>query len=84
MKQGFQLQTRQQLSLSMTPQMIQSISMMALSTEELIYRIYEEVEKNPALEIVKESSYKDVQPRQKKEGSPSSQSDEYQAFLESL
>lgn len=83
MKPSLQLQTRQTLSLSMTPQMIQSISLMSLTSEDLIDRIYEEVEKNPALEIVKESSYKDVQPRQKKDNS-TLDGDKYQAFLESL
>lgn len=68
----------------MTPQMIQSISLLSLATDELSERIYEEVEKNPALEIVKEASYTTIVPRSKKEGSPSSLSDDYQAFLESI
>ena len=84
MKQDFQLRTSQKLSLSMTPQMIQSISLLSLATDELVDRIAEEVEKNPALEIVKEASYKEIQPRSQKKDSSLSKSDEYHAFLESI
>lgn len=69
----------------MSPQMIQSISIMALSADELIERIYEEVERNPALEVIKEASLQTASVAIKKSsGSTSSDSDAYQSFLESV
>ncbi len=40
----------------MSPQMFQSIQLMALPLQELSFRIHEELEKNPALELIKEKS----------------------------
>lgn len=54
MKLGVNQQMQQQMKLS--PQMIQTISLMALPTTELRERIYEEVEKNPALEIINDNT----------------------------
>mgnify|MGYP003767008659 CR=1 FL=1 len=68
----------------MSPQLIQSISIMSLSADELIERIYEEAERNPALEIVKDASLQNVSVNVKKTSSSASDSDAYQAFLESM
>ena len=65
------LRLSQQQKLS--PQMLQSINILALPVEELRERIFEEVEKNPALEIVNDRYY-----------ASASDSDSHQAFLESL
>jgi RNA polymerase sigma-54 factor len=47
-------QMAQQQKLKMSPQMYQSIKLMALPIQELKFRIHEEVENNPALEILEE------------------------------
>ena len=54
MKQGLNQQLSQQQKLSQ--QMVQAISLLSISTNELSEVIYNEVEKNHALEIVKNSS----------------------------
>ena len=46
----------QEQKLKLSPQMYQSIQLMALPIQELNTRIQEELEKNPALEIVSEKS----------------------------
>jgi RNA polymerase sigma-54 factor len=46
----------QEQRLKMTPQMFQSIQLMALPLHELTFRIHEELEKNPALELIEEKS----------------------------
>ncbi|MCK5672101.1 MAG: RNA polymerase sigma-54 factor, partial [Spirochaetales bacterium] len=46
----------QEQRLKMSPQMFQSIQLMALPLQELSFRIHEELEKNPALELIKEKS----------------------------
>ncbi len=54
MYQGFsqsQTQTQQQV---LSPQMLQSISLMTLSAAELRERVFEEIEKNPALELIRD------------------------------
>ena len=85
MNNSLNLSIRQQQTLKMSPQMIQSISLMSLSAHELIDRIYEEVERNPALEIVKEASLqKPVNVKKNSSISSASDSDAYQAFLESI
>lgn len=55
-KPVFRQQQQQKQTLKMTPQMYQSIQLMALPVQGLRERIEEEVEKNPALEIVEEKS----------------------------
>ncbi len=60
----------QEQRLKMSPQMYQSIQLMALPLFDLRTRIEEEVEKNPALEIVKDpssTSLEEVAPRQKED-----------------
>ena len=57
----------------LSPQMLQSINILALPVEELRERIFEEVEKNPALEIVNDRYYASAK-----------DSDTHQAFLESI
>jgi len=84
MNNSLNLSIRQQQTLKMSPQMIQSISLMSLSADELIDRIYEEAERNPALEIVKEASLQNASVSIKKTSSTASDSDAYQAFLESV
>jgi RNA polymerase sigma-54 factor len=84
MNNSLNLSIRQQQTLKMSPQMIQSISLMSLSADELIDRIYEEAERNPALEIVKEASLQNASVSVKKSSSSASDSDAYQAFLESM
>ena len=46
----------QEQKLKLSPQMYQSIQLMAMPIQELNSRIQEELEKNPALEIVSEKS----------------------------
>jgi len=46
----------QEQRLKMSPQMFQSIQLMALPLQELTIRIHEELEKNPALELIEEKS----------------------------
>ena len=43
-------------TLKMNPQLLQSIQMMALPLQELKFRIQEELERNPALEVVEDNS----------------------------
>ncbi len=47
---------RQEQKLKLTPQLYQAISLMALPIQELRNKIQEEIEKNPALEIVEDNS----------------------------
>ena len=85
MKQGLNQQLSQQQKLSQ--QMVQAISLLSISTNELAEVIYNEVEKNPALEIIKNSSVENTGIRLKVSNSDakikSSDSDVYQSFLES-
>jgi RNA polymerase sigma-54 factor len=46
----------QEQRLKMSPQMFQSIQLMALPLQELKFRIHEELEKNPALELLEDKS----------------------------
>lgn len=46
----------QEQRLKMSPQMFQSIQLMALPLQELTFKIHEELEKNPALELIKDKS----------------------------
>ncbi|MCM1322314.1 MAG: RNA polymerase factor sigma-54 [Bacteroides sp.] len=75
---------QQQQSMKMTPQMIQSINLLALPIAELRERIYEEAEKNPALEIEKDFSLEIPSVQAKNKNQSFSDSDTYQAFLESI
>jgi len=59
---------RQQLGLKMNPQMYQSIKLMELPLVDLREKIAEELERNPALEIIEDRStvsLDDAEPRQK-------------------
>ncbi len=53
MKFNFSQKMQQQLKLS--AQMIQSVEMLRLPVEELCDRVYQEAEKNPAIEVVKDA-----------------------------
>ena len=57
----------------LSPQILQSINILSLPVEDLRDRIFEEVEKNPALEIVNDRYYASAK-----------DSDSHQAFLENL
>ena len=46
---------KQEMRLKMSPQLLQSISLLALPLQNLKLKIKEEVDKNPALEFVNES-----------------------------
>ncbi|MGI5173722.1 RNA polymerase factor sigma-54 [Treponema sp. OMZ 840] len=72
---------QQQMRLS--PQMIQSISLMAMPAEELREYIYAEAEKNPAIEITREPTWEPPSIRLSPRSGNASESDEWQAFLES-
>ena len=84
---GFKQQLSQQQKLSY--QMIQSINLLSIPTIELSEKIYEEVEKNPALEIVRDVSIENptIKLNSSKKDydtvSHSSDSDVFQSFLES-
>ena len=56
MAQSQKLVLKQQQQLRMTPQLYQAIKIMALPLLELRDTIQEELEKNPALEVVEENS----------------------------
>ena len=91
------ISTQQQLSqqMKLSPQMLQSLSFLAMNSLELNEYIYEEVQRNPALEVAKESSLEASgflrSPKMSSEnarlGSVSYKgqevSDNFQAFLES-
>ena len=86
---GFKQQLSQQQKLSY--QMIQSISLLNLPSVELCEVIYNEVEKNPALEIEKDVSFENAEVRvkstnnellTKNANTSDSRSDNFQAFLE--
>ena len=86
---GFKQQLSQQQKLSY--QMIQSISLLNLPSVELCEAIYNEVEKNPALEIEKDVSFENAEVKlkstnnellSKNANSSDSRSDNFQAFLE--
>ena len=82
---SFTQQLSQQQKLSQ--QTIQAINLLSVPTLELSEKIYEEVEKNPALEIVKDASVESVSVKlnsSKNDAvSSSSDSDVFQSFLES-
>ena len=86
-KLNFTQHLSQQQKLS--PQTIQAINLLSIPTIELSEKIYEEVEKNPALEIVKDASIGNVIVKvnsSKKDSSAvshSTDSDVFQSFLES-
>ncbi len=71
---GLEMSASQRMSLQqkLTPLMLQKIDILALPADDLRDRIYEEVEKNPALEIRRDASY-----------ASASTGDAHQAFLES-
>lgn len=82
---SFTQQLSQQQKLSQ--QTIQAINLLSVPTLELSEKIYEEVERNPALEIVKDASVESVSVKinsSKNDAvSSSSDSDVFQSFLES-
>lgn len=52
---NFTQHQKQSLQLKLSPQMIQSLSFLAMNTQELCDFIYEETQRNPALEIVRDA-----------------------------
>ena len=85
MKQGLNQQLSQQQRLSQN--IVQAVSLLSISTNELSELIYNEVEKNPALEIVRNSSVENTGVRLKTSNlelkKKTSDADVYQSFLES-
>ncbi len=75
-----------QQRMSMSPQMIQSIQIMSLPVEDLRERIFEEVEKNPALEVLSDGKFSNRGPvdttRVSSRVGSSVESDDFQAFIE--
>lgn len=51
MSVSFKLQARQTQSLAMTPQLVQSIRLLQMSSADLVRHVMEEMEKNPLLEL---------------------------------
>lgn len=64
----------QEQKLKMNPQLYQSIQLMALPLQDLKLRIQEEIESNPALELVKDDSTVSI------DELPKQQKDDYDAF----
>ncbi len=84
MNAGIRQSQKMQTSLKMTPQMIQAVNLLSCTVDELSEKIYEEVEANPALEIIKDAKHETniVHVSSKGTGS-AADSDAYQNFLES-
>jgi len=64
---------KQEMKLKMSPQLLQSINLLALPLQNLKLKIKEEVEKNPALEFVNENqtlSYDDIVQKKKEDFDP--------------
>lgn len=84
---NFSLKQQQSQQQKMSYQLIQSISLLPLSIEELREKIYEEVDKNPALEIVQDGKNENPIIRKKLSSTSypngSDDSDSFQSFLES-
>lgn len=84
---NFSLKQQQSQQQKMSYQLIQSISLLPMSVEELREKIYEEVDKNPALEIVQDGKNENPIIRkklsEKSSAANSADSDTFQAFLES-
>ncbi len=78
----FDYSQKMQQQLRLSPQMIQSIELLRLPVEELCDRVYQEAEKNPAIEIVKDAdlSIRSVTPSTVSRFSNAS--DNFQSFLE--
>lgn len=64
----------QHQTLKMNPQLLQSIQLMALPLQELKIKIQEEIERNPALEVVEDNSEESL------ESNEESKSEEYELF----
>lgn len=77
-----QQSTQMQMQQKMSMQMLQSLQIMALPLGELSDRIYEEVEKNPALEITRDSSVEPFGVRLTSHSGSADSADAWQAFLE--
>ncbi len=80
MKFDYSQKMQQQLRLS--PQMIQAVEILRLPVEELCDRVYQEAEKNPAIEIIKDADLSIRSLPSTIHTKNSNASDSYQAFLE--
>ncbi len=78
----FDYTQKMQQQLKLSPQMIQSIELLRLPVEELCDKIYQEAEKNPAIEIVKDADLSVLSVSTKGASRFDSDSDNFQAFLE--
>jgi len=65
----------QEQKLKMNPQLYQSIQLMALPLQDLKFRIQEEVEKNPALEMMEDNTQVSIE-----EETPKKQTEDYDYF----
>lgn len=80
---NFQQKMLQQYKLS--PQMMQSIELIQLPLEDLCERVYKEVEKNPALEIVKDANFfVDSIKIKSKANSKSDTEGDFQMYIENM
>jgi RNA polymerase sigma-54 factor len=70
----------QEQKLRMSPQLYQSIQMMALPIQDLQQRIQQEVEQNPALEVVEDNSTVSLEDVEGSRDGQKSDSEEYQYF----
>ncbi len=81
MRFNFQQKMQQQLRLS--PQMMQSIELIQLPIEDLCERVYQEAEKNPAIEVVRDADFATNSVKvTSKNNLNSKASDNFQSFLE--
>lgn len=79
----FNFQQKMQQQLRLTPQMMQSIELIQLPIEDLCERVYQEAEKNPAIEITKDADFSSTSIKVKSKSSLNSKaSDDFQSFLE--
>lgn len=85
-------QQRQSLHMKMNPQMLQSLSLLTMNAAELRDYIYEETQRNPALEITRDAQPETVTvskisartgERIVSSGGNTAASDDFQAFIES-
>lgn len=72
-----------QQTMRLSPRMLQSINLIAMPIEDLREHIYEEAEKNPAIEILQDSVRSPSADSSSPHAGSSTDSDAWQAFLES-
>ncbi len=78
----FDYSQRMQQQLKLSPQMIQAVELLRLPVEELCDRVYQEAEKNPAIEVVKDADLSIRSASPTNTTKYSNASDSFQSFLE--